>query len=427
MSAAVEAFLNRLHHPALASIDLSLDRMHRLLAMLGNPHRRLPPVVHVAGTNGKGSLLAYLKSILEAGGLRVHRYTSPHLVRFTERIVLQGQEIGDQHLESLLRHVAPMLQQQPATFFEATTALAFLAFAESPADIVLLETGMGGRLDATNVIEKPLLTAITPIAFDHMEYLGNTLPAIAAEKAGILKAGVGCVVGRQQAGALQVIENAAAERGVSLYRMGVEWQAAKGHYHSTRRSLDFSPSLAGDFQYDNAATAIACMDCLPQFGINDAHIRQGIAAARWPARLQHITEGRFSEILPPGIELWLDGGHNAQGGEVLAAWLAQQSARMPVYVICGMVRGKDMQAFLAPLAPSVRSMLAIAIPGEANSQPAEPLAGAARAVGMEAQPSESLEKALKTTLESAKAPAMIMICGSLYLAGKVLAANERKT
>lgn len=425
MSQSVEAFLNRLHHPALAAIDLSLDRMHRLLAMLGSPHKRLPPVIHVAGTNGKGSLLAYMKAILEISGLRVHRYTSPHLVRFSERIELAGKEISNAYLESLLRHVAPVLQQQPATFFEATTALAFLAFAEKPADILLLETGMGGRLDATNVIEKPLLTAITPVSFDHTEYLGDTLAKIAGEKAGILKKNISCVVGCQQPEALQVIEAQAQPLQAPLYRLGQEWQVEKGRYQSPKRSLQFSPALAGDYQYDNAATAIACIDQLPQFSISDEHIIRGIANAHWPARLQRLTHGAFAKILPPGIELWLDGGHNPQGGEVLAAWIRQQSGGKPVTLISGMIKGKDMAAFLEPMAGSVQKLYAIAIPGETNSQPAAKLAEAAQAVGIQAQPMPSLENALKTALESAKAPAIICICGSLYLAGKVLAANER--
>lgn len=426
MSDSVEAFLNRLHHPTLAAIDLSLDRMYRLLTMLGNPHKRLPPVIHVAGTNGKGSLLAYLKAIFEARGLRVHRYTSPHLVRFSERIVLAGKEIENNYLESIIKHVAPLLQQQPATFFEATTALAFLAFAEKPADILLLETGMGGRLDATNVIDKPLLTAITPISFDHTEFLGTTLSAIAAEKAGIIKHGVPCVIGRQQPDPLQVLEKKAAEMHAPVYRLGEEWQIEKGRYQSEKRNIEFTPSLAGEYQYDNAATAIACIDQLPQFAITNEHIRQGIANAYWPARLQHIKQGVFVSILPPGIELWLDGGHNPQGGAVLAQWIKQKAADRHVYLICGMIKGKDMQAFFSPMATAVKKLCAISIPGESASQPADKVAQAARAVGIEAQTSMSLENALKTVLESANSHAIICICGSLYLAGKVLAANERK-
>ena len=226
MGDVVEAFLNRLHHPSLASIDLSLDRMYRFLNMLGSPHKRLPPVIHVAGTNGKGSLIAYLQAIFQAAGYKVHRYTSPHLVHFHERIVLAGQQIDNAYLETILKHVSALLPTQPATFFEATTAAAFLAFSERKADVLLMETGMGGRLDATNVVDKPLLAAITPISLDHMEYLGNSIAAIAAEKAGILRRGISCVIGKQLDDAEQLIEKKAAVLAAPLYRYGKEWRVA---------------------------------------------------------------------------------------------------------------------------------------------------------------------------------------------------------
>jgi len=418
MTDSVEAFLNRLHHPMLAQIDLSLDRMHRLLGMLGSPHKRLPPVVHVAGTNGKGSLLANLKAILEAAGYRVHRYTSPHLVRFRERIVLSGKEIENNYLESIVRHIAPVLQQQPATFFEATTAIAFLAFAEKPADILLLETGLGGRLDATNVIDKPLLTAITPISFDHTEYLGNTLSKIAAEKAGILKKNVPCVVGRQEPDALAVIEKHAAGLNAPLYRFGREWTHENGVYQSPKRTLTFAPSLVGDYQFDNAASAIACLDQMPDFTVSEAHITQGLANVVWPARLQKLPP------VAPDIELWLDGGHNPQGGEMLARWLATQNQK-EIHLICGMVKGKDAKSFLAPVAPYAKSFYAITIPEEAGSQPAAQLAQVAAGLGMQAHAATSIENALQTVSARAKTPAIVCICGSLYLAGKVLAKLEK--
>lgn len=422
MADSIEAFLNRLHHPALAGIDLSLDRMHRLLSLLGNPHKRMPPVIHVAGTNGKGSLLAFLKSILEAGGYRVHRYTSPHLVHFSERIMLAGKDIENQALEPILRHVASALDSQPATFFEATTAAAFLAFAEKPADVLLLETGMGGRLDATNVIEKPVLTAITPISFDHTEYLGNTLPAIAAEKAGILKGGISCVVGRQEADALHIIESTAEKLGAPLYRLGAEWQINQGIYLSAKRTLAIGPSLSGAFQYDNAATAIACIDFLPQFHVSDAQISQAIASTQWPARLQKLS-GKLARVMPLGVELWLDGGHNPQGGQVLGEWLSGQAGKH-IALICGMMKGKDPHAFLAPLAPYANDVYAVAIPGESQSQEAVKVADAAQGLGLQAQAVESVQKALQMAAGHAKNPAIICICGSLYLAGKVLAADQ---
>jgi dihydrofolate synthase / folylpolyglutamate synthase len=418
----VEAFLNKLHHPMLASIDLSLDRMHRLLGLLGNPQKRLPPVLHVAGTNGKGSLLADLKAILEAGGYRVHRYTSPHLAHFRERIVLAGREIENAYLANIVKHLASVLPSQPATFFEATTAIAFLAFAEHKADILLLETGMGGRLDATNVIEKPLLTAITPISFDHGEYLGTTLTAIAGEKAGIVKRGVPCVVGRQEAEARAVIEAKAAALAAPLYRLREEWNWRRENgnaiYQSQKRTVEFKPSLAGEYQYDNAATAIACLDQMPQFALSDAHIREGLAHVQWPARLQRLT-GHHASFLPSGMELWLDGGHNPQGGQVLADWLKPQNK--DVYLVCGMLKGKDMSAYLKPLAAQARSLYAVAIPDEANSQSASAVESAARALGIEAVAAPSVENALQTIARHAKTPSIICICGSLYLAGKVLA------
>lgn len=423
MSEIVERFLNQLHHPTLAAIDLSLDRMLRFLALLGNPQKRLPPVIHVAGTNGKGSLLAYLMGVYEAAGLRVHRYTSPHLIHFNERIMLAGKPVDNAYLESALKYVAPLLSQQPVTFFEATTALAFLIFAEKPADLLLLETGMGGRLDATNVVEKPLLTAITPISFDHTEYLGTTVSAIAAEKAGIIKKNVPCVVGRQMPEALKVIEEKAAQMSAPLSCLGQEWAVEKNIYRSPKHEITLTPSLAGDYQFDNAATAVACIDRLPQFSVSDAQIHKGLASAVWPARLQRITQGKFARALPSGVELWLDGGHNPQGGEVLAKWLSQQ-AGMDIYLICGMGKGKDTRAYLAPIAPYVKGLYGIAIPSEANSQSAADIESAAKAAGINALAAPSLENALQTIIAHAKTPALICICGSLYLAGKVLAANN---
>ena len=420
----LEQFLARLHHPALAAIDLSLDRMLRLLSLLGSPQKRLPPVIHVAGTNGKGSLLIYIQEILSAAGYRVHRYTSPHLVHFSERIILNGQPIENTYLEKILGHVASVLPQQQATFFEATTAAAFLAFAEKPADVLLLETGMGGRLDATNVIAKPLLTAITPVSLDHTEFLGKDLASIAGEKAGIIKRGVPCVIGRQEPEALAVLEKVAASLDAPLYRLGHEWKSENRQYISGERTLPLAPALAGEHQYDNAATAVACLQQLPQFTISDAHIAQGLAAATWPARLQHIENGPYRELLPLNCELWLDGGHNPQGGQVLADWLAKQGDK-DVYLICGMVKGKDTAAFLRPAASSTTALYAVAIPDEATSQPASAIAKAASGLGIEAHLADSVEKALQTIALRAKNPAIICICGSLYLAGKVLAANAK--
>lgn len=353
----------------------------------------------------------------------MHKYTSPHLVHFRERIVLGGRDIEEAHILNIVKHVSLQLQSQPATFFEATTAIAFLAFAEKPADVLLLETGMGGRLDATNVIEKPILTAITPIAMDHTEYLGKTIAAIAGEKAGILKRDVPCVIGRQETEAAEVLAEKAALLDAPLYRYGREWQRTHGEYKSAKRQMHFVPSLAGNYQYDNSATAIACLDMLPQFKVTDAQIAEGIASVNWPARLQHITSGTLS-ALAAGHELWLDGGHNPQGGQVLAEWMAQQKRH--IHVICGMMKGKDAKAYLAHIAPYVQSFYAVAIPNESGSHSPASLASEAKALSMDAHEAGSVEKALQTIASHAKNPSIICICGSLYLAGHVLSINSSK-
>lgn len=418
MTDPIEQFFSRLHHPSLAQIDLKLDRMLRLLSLLGNPHKRIPPVIHVAGTNGKGSLIAYLKAIFEAAGLRVHVYTSPHLVQFRERIVVAGTMIENAQIESIIRHVAPILAQQPATFFEATTALAFLAFAEKKADVVLLETGMGGRLDCTNVIDKPILTAITPIALDHMEFLGDTVTKIAAEKAGIIKQNVGCVLGRQTPEALAVLRAKAGEKNAPLIEF-------------TERELPAMPSLVGAHQRDNAMTAMACIEQLPQFNITQEHIAEGLASAVWPARLQKLTRGPYAEMLPSTMQLWLDGGHNQQGGEVLAAWLAEQNK--PVYAICGMMGTKDASGYLQAIAPYVSKLYAVAIPNEATCKKPSEIVASAQAAGIKAEAAESVEAALAAIVSSPhpnpppqagegnnNQSALVAIIGSLYLAGFVL-------
>ena len=416
----IEQFLNRLQHPLMVGIDLSLERMVRLLAAMGNPHKRLPPVIHVAGTNGKGSLISCLSAIFEAAGYRVHRYTSPHLVWFRERIVLQGKEIENSMLETLFRHVSPILLNHQATFFEAETAAAFLAFADKPADIFLMETGMGGRLDATNVIEKPLLTAITPIAIDHSEYLGSNLAKIAGEKAGIIKKNMPVVIGRQSSESLAVLEKKATEMNAKMSRFGHEWRVENHYYISPTKELLLTPALAGEHQYDNAGTAVACIEQLPQFNITNNHIKQGLERTVWQARLQHLTRHPYNKLLPENIALWLDGGHNPQGGEVLGNWLAEQAKTHDIYLICGMMKGKDSKEFLRYLAPYTKLLCAIKIPKEKDAQTPENIAIAARAVGMEAVVAENIENALQTIASSTQKPAIICICGSLYLAGKVL-------
>lgn len=427
-----DAILARLKqlHPRV--IDLSLSRIEGLLARLGHPERQLAPVIHVAGTNGKGSTLAFLKAMLEAHGRVVHVYTSPHLVRFNERIVVSGREIDDDRLCSLLQECEAANRGDPITFFEVTTAAAFLAFARTPADFTLLETGLGGRLDATNVVERPLITALTPISLDHQAFLGDTIAAIAGEKAGILKAGVPCLSAHQPGEAAAVIAARAAAVGAPLVCEGVGWSArlsgAGWRFASVAPalpplSLDLpSLPLAGAHQLTNAGLALACLCRLPDLAIDATAVADGLAGARWPARLQRLVAGRLVELLPPGWELWLDGGHNPGAAQALAQHLAGWRDR-PLFLIFGMLKTKDNAGFLRPLAPLARRALTIAIPNEAASLDAAAAADAAHAAGLAAEPCETLADALRNAAHATDKPARVLICGSLYLAGAVLKAN----
>ena len=422
-----DAVLERLTHLHPKVIDLSLERVQRLLDALGAPQARLPPVVHLAGTNGKGSTIAFLRAFLEAAGYRVHIYISPHLVRFNERVRLAGKIIEDEPLIAVLEECETANGDAPITFFEITTAAAFLAFSRTPADIVLLETGLGGRLDATNVVERPVLTVLTPIAVDHTHYLGATLSAIAAEKAGILKPGVPAVVGPQPADAGDVIAERARALGAPLSRRGAEWSAratATGMaYRGDRWTLDLpAPRLQGAHQIDNAGIAIACLEKLASCPVGASHIEQGLRTVDWPGRLQLLTRGRLAGVLPAGWELWLDGGHNADAARVLAAFMEGWRDK-PAYLIFGMLNTKDPEGFLKPLARLVTGLRAVAVPGERATLAPEALCAAARAVGLEAQPAPSVAAALKDLVSAAREPARLLVSGSLYLVGAVLAEN----
>ena len=425
---ASDAVLERLSrlHPKI--IDLSLGRVERLLAALGHPERRLPPVVHVAGTNGKGSVLAYLRAMFEAAGRRVHVYTSPHLVRFNERIRLAGRLIEEEALTGLLEECETANGGDPITFFEITTAAAFLAFARDPADILLLETGLGGRLDATNVIDRPFATAITPVSYDHMQFLGDTLAAIAGEKAGILKAGVPAAIGPQTQEALAVIEARAASIGAPLHRYGAEWSVEpegdgltyRGRAQERRLP---APALPGRHQIDNAGVALACLEVMgPFYALTGAQVAAGLRNADWPARLQHMTRGPLAAMLPPGSELWLDGGHNQAAGEALAE-MAKGWQDRPLHLVFGMLDTKEPRAFLRPLAPLVRSLIAVPIPGEHASLTTAQAAEHARAVGIPAEEAPGVDAAVAAIARGEKGPCRVLICGSLYLAGSVLAEN----
>lgn len=425
VSDAVLERLTRLH-PKI--IDLSLSRVERLLAALGHPERRLPPVVHVAGTNGKGSVLAYLRAMFEAADRRVHVYTSPHLVRFNERIRLAGRLIEEEFLVDLLEECERANGGDVITFFEITTAAAFLAFAREPADLVLLETGLGGRLDATNVIDRPLATAITTVSYDHMQFLGDTLGAIAGEKAGILKPRVPAAIGPQAPEALGAIRARAAAIGAPLHRFGAEWRvepAGEGLVYRGRsgaRRLP-APILPGRHQIDNAGVALACLEMMgPDYALADAEIAAGLRRAEWPARLQRLVRGPLVALLPSDSEVWLDGGHNPAAGAVLAEW-AKGSQDRPLHLVFGMLDTKEPRAFLRPLAPLVRSLVAAPIPGEHASLSAAEVADHARAVGIAASEAADVTAAVAAIARNETHPCRILICGSLYLAGAVLAEN----
>ncbi|HXP76902.1 MAG TPA: folylpolyglutamate synthase/dihydrofolate synthase family protein [Stellaceae bacterium] len=416
--------LSRLH-PKL--IDLALDRVERLLAALEHPERRLPPVIHIAGTNGKGSTVATLRACLEAAGYRVHVYTSPHLVRFAERIRVAGTLIEDERLSACLEECERANAGAPITLFEITTVAAFLAFSRTAADATLLEVGLGGRFDATNVVRDPAATVLTPISIDHQRFLGETVASIAFEKAGILKPGVRGIVGPQLQDAADVIEVRATETGSPLYWHGKDWRAeptASGmRYEGTRWRLDLPvPALAGRHQIDNAGAAIACLEGLDApLAVDPEAIARGLRGIEWPARLQRLTRGPLARMLPPDCELWLDGGHNQAGGEVLAQHATTWRDR-PLHLVFGMLNTHDPRGFLKALAGDVADVATVAIPGEANSLSAEDAAGAAHSVGFAAKSYPSVSAAVGAATEK-PGPSRILICGSLYLAGTVLAEN----
>ena len=425
--ASLDAILDRLTRLYPKAIDLSLDRIRGLMRRLGDPQDKLPPVVHVAGTNGKGSTVATLRACLEAAGYRVHAYTSPHLVHFNERIRLAGKLIEEDALVALLTEVEQVNAGDPITFFEITTAAAYLAFLRIPADIVLLETGLGGTLDTTNLVKGPAVTAITPVSMDHMHYLGDTLAKIAGEKAGILKPGRPGVIGPQAPEAAAVIAARAAAIGVPLHRFGRDWQAEPvpggWHFHGQRWSFDLPlPSLPGRHQIDNAGTALAVLELLDGFDLGRDAIAAGLGRIEWPARLQRLNRGPLVEMLPAGWELWLDGMHNVSGGEALAAH-AESWGDRPLHAVFGTLNTREPADTLRPLAPRLASLHGVSIPGEPNTRDAAEIAAAGAALGLRAAPAASVAAAIAAICAAEPGPARILICGSLYLAGSVLAEN----
>lgn len=415
----------RARHPQ--RIDLSLGRMRALCAALGDPQHRLPPVIHVAGTNGKGSTVAFIRAIAKAAGLRVHAYTSPHLVRFNERIRLAGRLIEDEALNAVLDRVEAAIDASgsEATVFESTTAAAFLAMSETPADLAVIEVGLGGVLDATNVIERPLLSVITPVDLDHAEFLGTSLRGVAVEKAGILKPGARGLIARQAEEAMAAIEAAAAAVHAPLTVMGVDFDAwaERGGlaFQDQNRFLDLpAPALAGPHQIANAGLAVAVA---LELDLPEAAIAEGLAGARWPARMQRLTAGPYGEAARAAdAELWLDGGHNPHAARALAQTLAERQAKAPrpLALVVGMLANKDAGGFFEALRESGATIFTTPFDGAA-AEP-EALAAVARGHGLGATACASVEEALDRALRLGAG--RVVICGSLYLAGEVLGASR---
>ncbi|MGH6888021.1 MAG: bifunctional folylpolyglutamate synthase/dihydrofolate synthase [Rhizomicrobium sp.] len=433
-SAVSDAVLERLLALHPKRIDLVLDRIRRLLAALDHPERKLPPVLHVAGTNGKGSVCAFSRAMLEAQGLRVHVYTSPHLVRFHERIRIGGKIVGEEELVATLEECERVNAGAPITFFEITTAAAFLAFSRHRADALVLEVGLGGKYDATNVIETPRAVAIAPVGLDHQEFLGSSLADIAAEKAGIVKPGVPAVVGLQEDVPRDVIARRAEALNAPLLLYGRDFFAHQEHgrmiYQDERGLLDLPlPRLSGRHQIDNAALAIALLR-EAGWGTESA-IEKGLRSVEWPARLQRLSRGPLIDLAPSGAEIWLDGGHNPHGAAAIARAMAdfEERAEKPLYLICGMLKTKDAAGFFSTFQGLARHVATVCIPGETASRGAGELYDAARASGLDASPCDGLDDAMMQVSAWSRArpfegPPRILICGSLYLAGRVLAENR---
>ncbi len=422
MSVALEEVLAALSHLHPREIDLSLGRTEILLAKLGNPHHRLPPVFHVAGTNGKGSTVAFIRSCLEAAGKRVHVYTSPHLVRFNERIRLNGKLIDDDMLIEVLRDVQAVNAGEPITLFEIITVAAFLSFARVPADAVILEVGLGGRLDATNVISRPASTGIAQLAMDHEYYLGDTLLKIAVEKAGIAKANVPLVHGHYSKPVMHKVAECAAAAGAKLIVRGTDWDVAdyQGALHyrdDTDKISAVLPKLNGAFQIENAGLAIAMLRHQKEVVVSEAALKAGLGWAEWPARVQQITKGPLVEALAGGSGLWLDGGHNPAAGKALATHFASKKT-LPLVMIVAMLSNKDCSGFIKPFAGLASRIIAVPLPGtDHTGHEPQVIVEAARAYGLHAETATSAKAALHTIAE----PSTVLMCGSLYFAGYVLA------
>ena len=432
---ALDALLSRLSMTIPEGWDLGLERITRVLEAVGNPHLRVPPFIHITGTNGKGSTTAYARAILEAAGKRVHVFTSPHLVRFNERIRIGqpggGKLVADEPLVEAIARAEAANAGGPITFFELTTVAAFLLFAEHPADVTLMEVGLGGRLDSTNVVPNPLACVFTPISMDHEKFLGDTVEKIAFEKAGILKRGAVAVSAPQTDAVAAVLERQAARVGSRLVLGGQDWSVASEHgrlvFQDENGLLDLPPPrLLGRHQFTNAGTAIATLRAAG-LAPDPETIGRGMAAVDWPARMQRLTNGPLTALLPAGSEIWLDGGHNPGCGEVIASTIADLEERVsrPLYLIAGMLETKDPIGFFKSFGGLARQVFTVPISGSHRSRSPGDLAEAARRAGLTAEPALDLRDALARISEASRSDAepRVLICGSLYLAGEVLAAN----
>ncbi|WP_265039902.1 bifunctional folylpolyglutamate synthase/dihydrofolate synthase [Wolbachia endosymbiont (group A) of Trypoxylon clavicerum] len=416
--------------------DFSLDRIKGFLSKLDNPEKKVPPVIHISGTNGKGSTLAFIRYIMQAAGYKVHAYTSPHLVNFNERIVIAGSYIDDNELYSLLEECRAVIAEQPITLFEAATIAAFLAFSRHKADITLVEVGMGGRLDATNVIDNPILTIITSIALDHTEYLGPTVEIIAGEKAGIMKPNVPCVIAPQEKSIVNTLEHHAINKKSSLYRGGLEWNCKKKNnkmvFQSAIQSIEFPlPSLKGDHQVINAGNAIAACSILSgkyEFDIGEEDITSGLQCTYWPARLEFIKEGNLIFLLPKDWQLFLDGAHNNDGARVLSQWVKDNFAE-GIYMVFGVTRNRNVEEFLEHLKPYIKLLCAVCVKSEPKATNTNLIREKANNIGIKAVECESIGDAisnhiLKASIQNVKT---ILICGSLFLARDLSMENNQPT
>lgn len=416
-------------------VGATLDRMREILKRLGSPERYLPPVVHVAGTNGKGSTIAMLAQILRAAGLRVHVYTSPHLLEYNERVVLNGSKISDAFLYEVIEESRLLFGDIPTTFFEATTAAAFLAFSRVEADIALIEVGMGGRLDATNVVT-PILTVITSVSLDHTSYLGGTVELVAGEKSGILKEGVCCVLAEQQHESVRhTVEYHAAENHAPIYRGGVEWFCERSGDGMLFRSSDeyrFSlPALQGDHQVQNAGNAIAACTILSGkhgYSIGHEDIEEGLRNVAWPSRLERITSGSLIKMLPQYWKLFLDGAHNPAGAVALGKWVSEYVKHEDVYVVVGMTKDRDCREFLLPLKKHIRFLCSVCVKAEYRAQSAEDILSAALELGIPASAEEDIKSSIQKIISigDREYDSTILVCGSLFLTGDLVRENREE-